>query len=417
MVGGLVSLSCAALVAGLTLRDGRWWEAAVHLAVLGGLLPLIYAVNHRIVPVFSRRKWQSDQLWIVQIVAAVASGAVVAAGIRLSEAWLERAGATLALMAGLLFLYQLGRLFRQPVSTPALPLPFEYQTTVDKVAVRFSQMSALYLLAGLAIGLITSFTIPERGRWELVWAHTMLLGFVVSMATSVTYHVLPRWTPERWKTPRLIPIHFVLSAIATLAMVIALATDQTWLLKIGGPIQAIALLIWGINCAPLFLKLPSASRVAMFLAFVFLGIGVSLGAAFSIDGHFGPIYRQVHAEFNVFGWACFLILGAATYLVPRFAGSALVWPATSRVQFPVLALAIFVAGAFRRMQNDGRGDYQVWIEASHLVMAAVIASFAVQVAMTFRARPSAPVLLTPVKRPTRPETGSPKQQTLPRRSV
>ncbi|MGD9714376.1 MAG: hypothetical protein AB7V46_20280, partial [Thermomicrobiales bacterium] len=172
--------------------------------------------------------------------------------------------------------------------------------------------------------------------------------------------------------------------------------------RVGGPLQAIALLLWGINCAPLLLPLPSATRLAWFMAFGFLAIGVSLGAAFALREKFGPIYRQVHAEFNLFGWAGFMVLGAAYYLVPRFAGSAIPWPLLARIQFPLLAIAIFVGGVFRRMQNSGRGDYQIWIEATHLLMALTLASFALQVAQTFRARPSAPVLLTPSRRREKP---------------
>jgi hypothetical protein len=416
IVGGLASLSAASLAAGLTLRDGRWWEAAVHLAVLSGLLPMIFAVNHRIVPVFSRRKWQSDSLWFVLIVAALASGVLSAVGIKERELWFERGGAALALAAGVLFLQQLGQLFRQPVTGPPPPMPYDGQRDADRVAIMFSRMAGLYLIAGLVIGLVTAFSTPDRGRWELVWAHMLLLGFVVSMASSVTYHVLTRWTPGRWRTPRLIPVHFVLAAIATLAMVVALATDQSWLFKVGGPTQAIALLIWGINCAPLLVQLPSVTREGMMLAFGFLAIGVSLGAAFAIDAHFGPIYRQVHAEFNVFGWAGFLILGAASYLVPRFAGSQMVWGNLYRLQFPAMALSLFVGGAFRRMQNDGRGDYQIWIELTHAIIAVALASFALQVALTFRARPSAPVLLTPTPRP-QPGQAPPKPQSQLQRAV
>jgi len=395
MAGGLASMSIAAFAAGLTGRDGRWWEAAVHLAVLGGLLPLIYAVNHRIVPVFSRRRWQRESMWPAIAFLSLASGGFSAAGIRLSEDWLSRAGGILALGGGALFLAQLALLFRQPVSGPPPPLPFERQRSVDRIATMFSRLSGIYLVIGLVVGVVLAFHTPESGRWNLVWAHLILLGGVVSMATSVTYHVLPRWTDGRWKTPGLAPVHLALSVLATPAMVIALATDETWLFRIGGPVQAVALLIWGINCLPLLIRLPSPTRIAWFLAFGFLAIGVSLGAAFAMKDKFGPIYRQVHAEFNLFGWAGFLVLGAAYYLVPRFAGSVIPWPRLAAVQFPVLAVSIFAGGIVRRLQNDGRGDFQTWIEMTHMLIAVVLATFVVQVALTFRSKPASPVFLTP----------------------
>ncbi len=405
-VGGLFCLATAALVAGLTNRDGRWWEAAIHLAVLGGVLPVSYAVNHRIVPVFSRRKWQREQLWFVLVASSLAGGVLSAAGFRFDHDMLLQVGAVLGLVGGMLFTVQIGMLFRQEPAGPLPPLPFETQTAVDRIATRFSRLSGIYLLIGLLAGVATSFSVPDRGRWDLVWAHVLLLGCVVSMAASVTYHVLPRWSDGRWRTPRLIPVHFALSLIATPAMIVALATDQSWLFRIGGPLQAVALLLWGINCAPLMLRLPQPTRLAWFIAFGFLAMGVSLGAAFAIREKFGPIYRQVHAEFNLFGWAGMLILGAAYYLVPRFAGSAMVWPRLVNLQIPALAAAIFAGGIVRRLQNGGRGDFQTAIELSHVGIALVLASFAVQIAFTFRAKPSAPVLLIPVRQTKKTPEGS-----------
>lgn len=383
MVGGLVLLSGAALLAGLSIREPRWWTAAVHLAILGGLLPIIYAVNHRIVPVFSRRTWRAGSAWPMLVTLALASGVASAVGTGLGARWAWRAGAVLALAGGLLFLGQLGSLFRQPVTGPPLPLPYEGQRPADRVATWFSKMSGVYLLAGLVIGLVTSFMSPARGRWDLAWAHALLLGFVVSMATSVTYHVLPRWGQGRWRTPRLLPVHFAISAVATAFMVVALAAGSDSLFRVGGVAQAVALLLWGINCAPLLMPLPGATRAAMGLSFGFLAIGVALGATFALDRRFGPIYRQVHAEFNVFGWAGFLVLGAASFLVPRLAGRGLPWPWLARLQFPLLAIAIVAGGAARRMHNAGRGDFQGWIEGTHVAMAAVLASFALQVALAF----------------------------------
>ncbi len=396
MVTAFILLATAAFLAGLTDRDGRWWATAVHLAILGALIPMIYAVNQRIVPVFSRRKWPHPALWPVQIGLALAGAVLSAAGMRLSDSALERAGAVLALAAGCIFVAHLGMLFRQPVNMPGLPLPFASQAAVDKVATQFSRLSGVFLLIGLTIGVVTSFREFGSGRWELVWAHALLLGCVVSMAASVTYHVLPRWTTAQWRTEGLIRVHFVLTVIALPLMLAGLATDRDFLLTMGGPLQALALVCWMITLLPLALKLPEITREAMVLAFAFLTIGISLGAAFAMDAKFGPIYRQVHAEFNVFGWAGFLILGAAYFLVPRFAGSVVPWRRLARVQFPVMAIGIFAGGIVRRMENSGRGDYGVWIELTHIAVALALASFAVQVALTFRARhPAAMISFQP----------------------
>jgi hypothetical protein len=389
MVAGLILLGLAAILSGLSAGDARWWEASVRLAVLGGLTPMIYAVNHRIVPVFSRRAWPRQDLWVAQIALAFAGAVGSAAGARLDVRWLEITGAALVLLGGLAFLANLATLFRQPVTGVALPLPFEGQRRVDRIAIAFSRMAGIYLLVGLTIGLLTSSSTPDRGRWELVWAHALLLGFVVSMASSVTYHILPRWTTARWRTPQLIPAHFVLSAIALPLMLAALAGDWDDLFLIAGPLQAAALACWIVTILPPALKLPRPTREAMLVAFGFLAIGISLGASFAVDDYYGAIYRQVHAGFNLYGWAGMLILGAGYYLVPRFASSPLRWHRLASAQIPLMAAAVFAGGILRRLHVSGEGDYEVAIVAAHLAVGAILLSFALQVALTFRAKHAA----------------------------
>jgi hypothetical protein len=393
IVAALTALATAAMAAGMTPSDPRWWPAAVHLAVLGGLTPMIYAVNFRIVPVFSRRAWARPRLLAVQVAMALPGAWLTALGIRLSESWLESLGAALALAGGMLFMANLAMLFRQPVTSPELPLPFEQQTLVDRTAIRFSQMSSVYLLLGLGVGLVTSLWTPDIGRWELVWAHAMLVGFVVSMATSVTYHVLPRWTTARWKTPALIRWHFVVTAIALPLMLIALARDWSWLFKIAGPLQATAFILWIVNILPLALSLSRPTRAAFAVAFGFLAIGISLGVTFAVDPAKGAIYRQVHAEMNLFGWAGLLILGVGYYLFPRFAGSPLRWPRLASLQIAVLALSVFLGALLVRLHVSGHGDFERYIRLAHLTVAATLASFALQAAMTFRSKPGTVVTM------------------------
>jgi hypothetical protein len=398
IVAALINLAIAVMAAGLTQSDPRWWPAAVHLAVLGALTPMIYAVNFRIVPVFARRAWARPQLQVAQIGAALPGAWLSALSIRLGESWLESLGAALALAGGLLFMANLATLFRQPVTSPVLPLPLEQQTQVDRTAIRFSQLSSVYLLFGLAVGLITSIWTPDNGRWELVWAHALLVGFVVSMASSVTYHVLPRWTTARWRTPLLVRWHFIATALALPLMLIALAGDYNDLFKIAGPLQAIALVLWIVNILPLSLSLPRLTREAVIAAFAFLTIGISLGATFAIDPAKGAIYRQVHAEMNLFGWAGLLILGVGYYLLPRFAGSPLRWPRLAPLQIAVQAAGVFTGTLLIRLHVSGRGDFERFIQLAHLIVAVTLLSFALQAGMTFRSKQGTMVTLQ-MKRP------------------
>ena len=80
LVAAMLALAMSALAAGLTPYQPGWWRGAVSLAVLGGITPMIYAVNLRIVPVFARRAWPSARWPRLQIGLAIAGAWLVFAG-------------------------------------------------------------------------------------------------------------------------------------------------------------------------------------------------------------------------------------------------------------------------------------------------------------------------------------------------
>lgn len=55
-------------------------------------------------------------------------------------------------------------------------------------------------------------------------------------------------------------------------------------------------------------------------AFLFLAIGICLGASFAIDRAIGAQLRPLHAELNLWGWVTLLIYGFAYHMLPRFTG-------------------------------------------------------------------------------------------------
>lgn len=67
-------------------------------------------------------------------------------------------------------------------------------------------------------------------------------------------------------------------------------------------------------------------------AFLFLGLGVALGAVFALDRAAGAMLRQLHAELNLWGWVTLLIYGMAYHMLPRFAGRPLAWPRLATAQ-------------------------------------------------------------------------------------
>jgi hypothetical protein len=185
MALAMLALGVAAITVGLTPFHPAWWPAAVQLAVLGGITPMIYAVNLRIVPVFSRRTWPREPWLRAQVGLAIAGAWLVFAGIMAGWQAIAIVGNAAALAGGVLFASNIARLFRHPATLPAPPLPYPGQTGVDRLATWFMRLSLIYLLFGLTSGLAMHFWRLGSGRWDLVWAHAMLVGFFLTMVSGV----------------------------------------------------------------------------------------------------------------------------------------------------------------------------------------------------------------------------------------
>jgi cbb3-type cytochrome oxidase subunit 1 len=228
------------------------------------------------------------------------------------------------------------------------------------------------------------FWTPEVGRWELVWAHALLVGWFLMMASGVAYHVLSRWTGARWRSVRRVRLHLFIAAGAAPAMVLALALDLERLFAVAGTLQAaaVALFIW--NVAPLALRLPRVSRYAVIAAVTFLALGVSLGASAALDPTNHTRLRFSHAEINLLGWAGLLVCGMGYYLFPRFAGQPLRWPRIAPVQLALHAAGVVLsAGAWWwYLAVDERA--QPLISLGALCVAASLAAFAGIIALTFQ---------------------------------
>ncbi len=377
-----LALAVSALAAGWSVREPVWWQAAVHLAVLGGIALMIYGVNIRIVPVFARRAWRSPRLLVAQVAAGGAGAWLAFVGIGTRNDAVRGIGAILALIGGLLFMVNIVGLFRQEPAGEAPPLRFAQQVTVDRIATKFMRLSGTWLVFGLAVGVALVWWRPDRGRWDLVWAHMLLVGFFLSMASGVCYHVLSRWSERPWASVAAIRWHYRVVALGLPFMVVALAMEWEALFFVAGPLQAAALVLLLVNAAPHVARLRGPSRIGIAIAAMFLLVGLTLGVIFAIDPATGARLRQAHAIANLFGWSGLLISGFGYALVPEFAGTRLRWPRLAAAQVGIVAMGVAAgtAAVAWRMYGDGPESAVVVARA---VVAAGMLLFAGQVAAMF----------------------------------
>lgn len=382
MIAAAIALAVAAMTAGLIDTHPAWWQAVVPLAVLGGIAPMIFAVNIRVVPVFSRRQWRSMRMVRAQVVTMLAGAWLVYAG-RLGESDSAiTVGSILALASGLLFMANIATLFRQPVNRPAPPSDASRQKQVGRLAIVFTRMSSLYLLFGLSVGVALRFWTPERGRWDLVWAHAMLVGFMLSMACGICYHVLSRWTGRDWGAIWPIRLHLIGTLVGLPLMLVALALDIDWLFMVAGPLQALAVALFLAMIVPMLLHLPGVTRTAMLAAGLFLLTGIVLGGWFAIDPAIGARLRLTHAGINLFGFTGLLISGVGYYLAPRFAGRPLRWPRLAWVQVALLAGGVITGAIAFAFRGYGHPNDAI-LTVAHAMIAAAFAVFALMIAGVF----------------------------------
>lgn len=383
MAAAMAAFTVASLSAGFSVTHPRSWGAAVALAVLGGIVPMIFAVNIRIVPVFSRRRWRNEAWLRVQVALALIGAWLVWLGRVAVWEHVTQVGFTVALGGAALFTVNVVRLFRQPAGPmPAPPLPFPEQGMVDRVATQFTRLSGTYLLVGLVVGVFNSlFRLPGE-RWDIVWAHTMLVGFFLSMASGVSYHALGRWSGRRWRWPAAIRIHFVIVTFGLPLMLVALATGWEALFLVAGPLQAVAVGLLIVMIAPMLPGLPLSTRLGFASSAFLLACGVTLGGAFAIDPAIGAHLRLAHATLNLFGGVGFLISGVAYYLVPRFAGQPLRWPRLVGPQLATLGLGILVAAVGWGWRGYG-GDATGMIRVAHMAISTGFVLLGLMIAGTF----------------------------------
>lgn len=397
-----LAMAAALVAAGYSAGHPAWWQASVVLAILGAVTIMIYGINIHSVPAHSGRTWKSIGLVAAQVGAGVTGAWFAFLGRGLSIEALDRLGFLLATVGAVLFMTNLALLFRQPGLPRPPRVPMSERTVlqrVDRLAIPFTVISGMMVVAGTALGLVLTFWTPRFGRWDLVWAHVMLLGFFFPMASGTSYHMLSRWTGKPWRFPGVVRIHLWAFLASFPLMVIALAWDIDWMFLIAGPLMAVSMVAWATNIVPMTLHLSGPARAGILLAIVFLVAGVSFGVVFAIDPATGPRLRWTHVAANLYGFAGLLISGFGYAYVPRLSGcKGLRWPALAILQLGVMAVGVAAAMITMGMRMYGEIDAQPVLVAN-AIAAVGMALFAVQVAGTFlRGRELASRPMTPVVR-------------------
>lgn len=394
-----LAMAVALWATGYSAEHPAWWGASVQLAVLGGITIMIYGINIHSVPAHSGRAWRSTGLVAAQVGAGVLGAWLAFFGRGLQVVELDRAGQGLVTVGAVLFMTNLGLLFRQPGPPRPPRVPKSERTVlqrVDRLAIPFTIISGIVVVVGTALGLLLTWWRPGTGRWDLVWAHTLLLGFFFAMASGTSYHMLSRWTGEPWRSIRLVQVHLYTYLASFPLMLVALARDIDWLFLVSGPLMAVSMLAWAGNVVPMAVRLSGPARPGIVLAMLFLAVGIGFGVMFAIDPATGPRLRGTHVVANLYGFAGLLISGFGYAYVPRLSGChGLRWPKLALLQLLVLFAGVtggMIAMGLRMYGEAGTTPVLVWNVIAGLGMVL----FAIQVAGTFlRGRQIASRLLMP----------------------
>jgi heme/copper-type cytochrome/quinol oxidase subunit 1 len=119
-------------------------------------------------------------------------------------------------------------------------------------------------------------------------------------------------------------------------------------------------------------------------AFIYLALGIGLGASFAIDRAFGAGLRTLHAEFNLWGWSTLLIYGMGYHMLPRFTGQPLRWPRLAEVQSWLAIGGVALTALGWLGTRYGLPLAQVWLIGGASVQLVAASAFGLQIVRLLR---------------------------------
>ena len=220
--------------------------AIVHSFLIGFITMIIFGVNYHIIPIFSGRDFYSPGLAYLHLVMADLgiTGLVlplIFSGYPSDIPVIVKLSSVLFAVSILVFIYNMLRTFISPPRTTPIYNPFgPGDKDADKMAIRFTSISIVYLLIGCPLGVMFLFLPHYIPYLRPVHAHINLIGFVSIMIFGVSYHMFPRFTGSPIYSVPIGRLQFYLANLGLIGMALS-----WWVLERESTVQHIGLLTFG----------------------------------------------------------------------------------------------------------------------------------------------------------------------------
>jgi len=203
-------------------------------------------VNYHIIPIFSGRDFYSPGLAYLHLVMADLgiTGLVlplIFSGYPSDIPVIVKLSSVLFAVSILVFIYNMLRTFMSPPRTTPIYNPFgQGDKDADKMAIRFTGISIVYLLIGCPLGVMFLFLPHYIPYLRPVHAHINLIGFVSIMIFGVSYHMFPRFTGSPIYSVPIGRLQFYLANLGLIGMALS-----WWVFEKESNVQHIGLLTFG----------------------------------------------------------------------------------------------------------------------------------------------------------------------------
>src|SRR3989338_5512845 len=221
--------------------------ATVHALLLGFATMLVFGVNYHIIPMFSGRDFYSPKLAYLHLVMANLGiigfvSPLLASHYPVEINTLAKISAIIFGLSIFVFIYNMMRTFMSPVSKEPIPNPFgEGDKAADKMAIRFTAISIVYLVIGCPLGIFFLLRPDYIPYLMPVHVHINLIGFITIMIFGVSYHMFPRFVAKPLYSVWMGKIQFWLVYIGLLGLVLS-----WWFFETGSSARQLGLIIFAI---------------------------------------------------------------------------------------------------------------------------------------------------------------------------